>query len=185
MELDRAFIRGLSDMENEILQLKWHEEKLEFDFFDFRYKGKKWTREEIEDGEKLNGKFEKEFMKLIKSKKFDWEQCFKENGGHRPGTRASSTNMFENFSKNTLEILGAYRATEKGGIGIKIRYRRIRYTTQLVGRTRYREQHFNLREDKEGMYIDFYGERKSLHAYTMIDDNFILNEKIKRYGRDD
>jgi len=183
--MDRAFIRGLSDMENEILQLTWKEEELEFDFFDFRYNGKKWTREEISDGKALNNKFEKEFNKLIKSKKFDWDQCFRENGGHRPGTTSSSTDMFENFTKNTLDLTGGVYLNGAGGFGIRIKYRRIRYTTEKTSKYRYREQVFNLREDKEGCFIDFYGTRKSLHAYTLIDDNYILTEKIKRYGRDD
>lgn len=172
--------------DNDVCPVRWKDEHHEADFFDIRYKGKKWSMEEISKDGKLLPKFSKWMMGNVNSPDFDWKEFSQENG---------YDNLFDCF-KNTSDFNlkmddDCLYITKDNVLGIKIKRLQVRWTywnnkKNKNSRNSYRDSYYNIFKSEKGEYYFYkYGSddddyKQTFHAYDFDGEKFTYTGKIRK-----
>lgn len=169
-----------SNRDNITKQTKWVSYSCEAGFFDIRYKGKKWTKEDISVDRIIYPQFKEWMMFNINNKDFDWIQFCQENDFDKLIYFIENTNQLDkrviDFNDDCLYI------TSDGVLGIRFKRLEVRHTYDVDKKKAYREKYFMVNiSDKNEYYhsssIYHDAPKEPLLDYNLIDGVFI--KKIK------
>lgn len=169
--------------DNDLCEVKWESKQYTSDFFDIRYKGKKWTQEEIsKDGEILPA-FKDWMMFQFNNLDFDWTAFINENdiSGIADIMKNTNDEIFrlgdDDGEENCLYV------TSDGGLGIKCQRLMVRYThttTKTKKRTSYNDSYKFLYGSKaKGFFLYPYSstdDKYTFHSYDFDGEKFTVKK---------
>lgn len=164
---------SVTNRDNITMQTRWEEESYESDFFDVRYKGKKWPKDSFGQDKTLTEEFKKWLTELMLSDVFDWAHFASENGMDDMlyFIKAKTDYNFK-LEEDFLYL------THDNVLGVKLSIRKVRYTYNVnTKKNKYWERYVLLRgTENDGFYFKCHDEKIYLDNYNFEDGIFVKTE---------
>ena len=164
---------SIAERDNKRLTTVWKKQTAEADFFDIRFKGKKFSKEELSKDGHLTPEFKTWMEANIKDKNFDWETFCNENGISLTRDMADTGMKTFRFPEDCLYL------TDDNVLGIKYELLMINWTYKVArNKNKYWNTEFRLKWSEEKGYTHKGGGSEvSMKDYDFDGEIFTKKEK--------